>query len=136
MSKVWLVLTLVLVGCASEVPAPVSSGLVVAVFCAKTYDPQKNQASEETWSFSTTDQQIVLGVTLRGYSAGSRCEIVRYLNGKYLDHGSVAVKKPASNTVFFTWTLAKPGVSHLPGPYRVKVFVNGRYAKEVAYTVG
>lgn len=131
----WLGL-LLLVGCASGIPAPVATGTVVSVVCARVYDPQSNRAQQETWVFTPNDPQIVLGVTLAGYPAGSRCEIVRYWNGKYLDHGSVVVKKPVASTVFFTWTLAKPDTSHLPGPYQVKVFVNGRYAREVAYTVG
>ena len=127
---------LALLGCESALPYPLSTGSVVSVVCARTYDPQKDRATDLTWNFLATDRQIVLGVTLKDYPEGSRCEIVRYLNGKYLDHGSVPVKKPISNTVFFTWTLAKPGVSHLPGPYKVKVFINGRYTKEVNYTVG
>jgi len=131
-----LVLVLGLHGCASGLPSPRSTGSVVSVVCARTYDPLKDKATDLTWNFLASDRQIVLGVTLKGYPEGSRCEIVRYLNGKYLDHGSVAVKKPAANTIYFTWTLTKPGVGHLPGPYRVKVFVNGRYTKEVAYTVG
>jgi len=135
MSKLFLPLLVLLVGCASDLPAPTPTGSVVSVVCARAYDPLKNLASDLTWSFSPVDRQIVLGVTLMGFGPGSRCEIVRYLNGKYLDHGSVPVKKPLATTVYFTWTL-KPGVLHLPGPYRVKVFVNGRYAKEIAYTVG
>ena len=136
MNSLWGAVLLVLVGCASGLPAPASLGSVVSVLCSRAYDPQKNLAADFTWDFSRLDRQIVLGVTLQGYPPGSRCEVVRYWNGKYLDHGSVAVKKPGAGTVFFTWTLTKPGASHPVGPYRVKVFVNGRYAKEIAYTVG
>jgi len=136
MNRLVLVGLLALAACATQVPGPAFTGSVVSVVSAKSYDSHRNVASEVTSSFSPTDRQIVLGVTLQGYPAGSRCEFVRYLNGKYLDHGSVPVKKPTANTVFFTWTLTKPGVSHLPGPYRIKVFVNGRYARELTYFVG
>ena len=96
MNKFLLVGLLALGGCATQVPGPAFSGSVVAVVSAKSYDPRRNVASDVTSNFSPTDRQIVVGVTLEGYPAGARCEFVRYLNGKYLDHGSVPVKKPTA----------------------------------------
>lgn len=135
MSRLAALAFLLLAGCASAPPSVTTAGSVTKVLCAKAYDPKKNLVSGETWTFLDQDELIVLAVALQDYPAGSRCEIVRYLNGKYLDHGSVAVRKPAASTVFFTWSL-KPGARRLPGPYLVKVFVNGRYTRQVAYSIG
>ena len=132
----WLLpLVLALAGCGS-VPSSVGSGTVISVVCSLSYDSKKDTAIDQNWNFAPSERQIVLGVTLRGYSPGSRCQIVRYLNGKYLDHGTVPIRKLATSTIFYLWRLAKPGMSHLPGPYQVKVFVNGRFTKQIAYTVG
>ena len=127
---------LLMLGACGSTPSLGTAGTVTSVVCSRSYDPKKDNAIDVNSSFSQSDRQIVLGVTLVGFSSGSRCQIVRYLNGKYLDHGSVSIKKPSLNTIFFLWRLTKPGVLHLPGPYKVKVFVNGRFAKEVDYTVG
>lgn len=131
----WGVVALAWLSCASAPRTLPSPGAMTQLEVSRSYDPVRRVALDPTDQFSLVDPQIVLSVRLDGYAAGSRCEFVRYWNGKYLDHGTAPLHKPGLSTVFFLWTLRTDRLPRIAGTYLVKVYVNGRYASEVPYVV-
>lgn len=116
-------------------PRSKAPGVVTQVAAAKGIDQKTGEAAGTTSLFSKTDKTIYLVLTLKNPKVGTRFEYTRYLNGKFLDNGSLKMKKATTNNVSFDWTLKKPGAFHLAGNYLVKVYTNGVFEKEINYKV-
>ena len=84
--------------------------------------------------FSPTTPAIYTVMNLKGAKANQRLEYTRYLNGKYVDKGSLNVTKadPKHATVSFS---LKPGLTHPKGVYNVKTYSNGVFERSAKYTV-
>lgn len=109
-------------------------GVVTKLTLASSLDTQGYTASPST-TFATTDKTIYLITTLTKPIIGTKIEYTRYLNGKFLDGRALKIVKPNVTNASFVWSLKKPGAKHLPGNYRVKVYTNGVFEKEISYTV-
>ena len=116
-------------------PRSKAPGIIISVVVAKGIDSKTGEAIKPTATFLTTDKNIYAVTTLQNAKVGIRIEYVRYLNNKFLDNRSIKIKKPNTNNTSFVWTLKKPNASHLVGTYKVKLYTNGIFEKEVSYTV-
>jgi hypothetical protein len=65
--------------------------------------------------------------------ATQRIEYTRYLDGKFIDNGSIPIKDGAKYASFSYELLA--GKTHAPGTYIVKVYTDGVYERSGTYTV-
>lgn len=110
-------------------------GIVTDVVAAKSLNLKTGEAVGPTSTFGAKDKTIYAVMTLKDPKVNTKIEYVRYLNDKFLDHGSLTVKKATTNNVSFNWTLKKVGALHPVGSYRVKVYTNGSYERDVTYTV-
>lgn len=110
-------------------------GIVTQITLTKTIDPKTGSAISPANIFSKTDPTIYTVITLNNPPAGTKIEYTRYLNGKFLDNRSTATTKATDKSVIFNWSLKTPGATHLVGSYKVKIYTNGIFEKEISYTV-
>ena len=66
---------------------------------------------------------------------GTNFEYVRYFDGKYVDHKSLTTLSTNTDYVSFKWTLVNAKSMRLPGDYKVKLYTNGKFEKELSYQV-
>ncbi len=114
-------------------PRSKALGVITNVVTASSLDAQGNAASPSA-TFATTDKNIYLVLTFSP-KVGTRFEYIRYLNDKLLDNGALKILKPNMTNSSFVWSLSKPGAVHLAGNYRVKIYTNGIFEKEISYVV-
>lgn len=124
----------------TAIPSPTlarskAPGVIVSVVNAKGVDPKTGEALNPVTTFLSTDKSIYAVTTLKNAKIGTYIEYVRYLNGKFLDNRSVKITKANTNNVSFVWTLKNSTAAHPAGEYRVKVYTNGIFEKEISYTV-
>jgi hypothetical protein len=84
-----------------------------------------------TFAANTPKIYVVLG--LANAQAAQRVEYTRYLNGKFVDNGSIAVKNGAKYASF-VFSL-QPGKMHPKGAYVIKTYTNGIFERSATYTV-
>lgn len=109
--------------------------IIGPIVMAKSINEKTGDPIDITSEFAENDKDIILVVALSGCKIGTRIEYVRYLNNKFLDHGSIKLRKAQSETVSFIWSLRKKNSSHLKGNYRIKTYLNGKFGKDIFYTV-
>lgn len=85
-------------------------------------------------TFSTTEPKIYVGVGLNNAKTTQRIEYTRYLNGKFVDNGSIPVSKDGAKFASFSFVL-NPGKTHPKGTYLVKTYTNGVFEKSASYKV-
>lgn len=110
-------------------------GIILSVVNARGIDPKTGEAIDPVTTFLATDKSIYAVTTLQNAKVGTYIEYVRYLNDKFLDNRSVKITKANTNNVSFIWTLKNSTAAHPAGEYRVKVYTNGIFEKEIIYTV-
>ena len=115
-------------------PRSKAPGVITAAATATALDLRGGALSPAA-TFTQTDKTIYLVLTLNNPKLGTKFEYIRYLNGKYLDDGTLQITKPNTTNTSFMWSLKTPGARHLTGSYRVKVYTNGVFEKETSYMV-
>lgn len=112
-------------------PAP----MILTAKTSKTLNLKTGAAGIETTTFSARDPVIYVAIQVNKPVLGTKFEYVRYLNGKLVDHKSLATTRPSVEYVSFSWKLKDAKSKHLAGSYRVKLYTNGNFEKEVSYLV-
>lgn len=102
-----------------------------AVFTTSVDSTGAPVGSTTEFTPSTPKVYVVLG--LKNAKASQRVEYTRYLNGKFVDNGSIPLKDNAKYASF-AFTL-QPGKTRPTGTYIVKVYTNGVYERSATYTV-
>ncbi len=87
-----------------------------------------------TKSFSISEPKIYVVVSLSNAKTAQRLEYTRYLNGKFVDNGSLAVAKDGAKYASFDFSL-KVGKTHPKGTYLIKTYTNGVFERSATYTV-
>lgn len=85
-------------------------------------------------TFSPTEPKIYVAVGLKNAKTTQRIEYTRYLNGKFVDNGSVPVSKEDAKYASFGFVL-KTGKAHPTGTYLVKTYTNGIFERSATYKV-
>lgn len=115
-------------------PRSKAPGVIANVLTASSLDAQGNAVAPAT-TFAKTEKNIYLVLTLNKPKVGTKVEYLRYVNGKLLDSNATKLSKPNLTTTSFIWSLKKPGATHVVGNYKVKVYANGIFEKEISYIV-
>ncbi len=89
--------------------------------------------SNPTSKFSATVPNLYVSLSLNNAKASQRVEYTRYLNGKFVDNGSIPVKDGAKYASF-NFAL-KYGQTRPKGTYVVKTYTNGVFERSATYTV-
>ena len=87
-----------------------------------------------TKTFSVTEPKIFVVVGLNNAKTTQRIEYTRYLNGKFVDNGSISVSKDGAKYASFSFVV-NPGKTHPKGTYLVKTYTNGVFEKSASYKV-
>ncbi len=119
----------------SPQPRSVAPGVITQAVFAKSIDPKTGVPVSSGTVFSKTDPAINLVVSLKNPKVGIKIEYVRYLNDQFLDNRSTATTRANPSSVVFDWNLKKADAMHLIGNYKVKLYTNGVFEKEVNYKV-
>ncbi len=119
----------------STQPRSKAFGVITQVVAAKGIDLKTGEAVNPASQFSKTEKAIYVVLTLKNPKVGTKFEYTRYLNSKFLDNGNLTMTKANTNNVSFNWTLKKPGAIHLAGNYKVRVYTNGVFEKELNYII-
>lgn len=85
-------------------------------------------------TFSPTEPKIYVAVSLSNAKTAQKLEYTRYLNGKFVDNGSIAASKDGAKYAAFGFAL-KAGKTHPKGIYLVKTYTNGVFERSATYTV-
>lgn len=109
--------------------------IILSARTTKEVDPRTGIGKRTVTVFSTKSPVIYVSLAVARPPLGTKFEYVRYFNGKYIDHGSLETSKNAMKNISFSWKLKDINSRHLAGNYRVKLYVNGNFEKEVAFTV-
>lgn len=114
-------------------PQPVS--MILTAKTTKTLDPKSGAGGVAATTFLTKEPVIYLALQVNKPIKGTKFEYVRYFNGKYIDHKSLATTIDKVDYVSFSWKLATVNSKHLVGNYKVKLYTNGNFEKELTYQV-
>ena len=107
-------------------------GVVTSEVFAPKLDPM-GAAVGPTKTFTTTSPHIYVVLGLTGAKSIQRIEYTRYLDGKFINNGSIPLKDGATSASL-AFNL-KPNKTHTTGVYTVKVYTNGVFERSATYTV-
>ncbi len=116
-------------------PLSKAPGIITNVVTSDSINPKTGIAGLPKSTFSKSEKAIYVIADVKNLLPGKKIEYVRYLNDKYLDHKSVEILRPNTQHVFFRWVLKSKTATHQKGTYRVKLYSNGIFEKEINYTV-
>ncbi len=85
--------------------------------------------------FSSNDKTVYLALDLDSAKTGTNIDYIRYLNGRYVDHGNTKLTKDLIANISFSWTNIKPIGSVTDGNWKIATYTNGILEKRVNYTV-
>ena len=119
----------------SPKPRSLTPGVITQVVTTKSIDLKTGAVTGPNAVFLSTEPIIYLVLTVKNPPVGTKIEYVRYLNDKFLDNRSTTTTKSSDNSVIFDWALKKPGAVHLKGNYKVKVYTNSVFEKDLTYTI-
>lgn len=102
---------------------------------AKAIDINTGKVITAARVFSTNDKTVYLSLDLDNPKIGTRIDYIRYLFGRYVDHGSVKVDKLQTSNLAFSWVVTRPLGSRPDGQYSVATYSNGILEKRVTYVI-
>ncbi len=109
--------------------------IITKATTAKTIDVKTGKVIQAARIFSIDDKTIYLSLDLNKPDLNTRIDYIRYLNGRYGDHGSVKVTKPNTLNLAFEWTINKLSGTRPDGKYKVATYTNGVLEKRVSYII-
>lgn len=107
-------------------------GVSTSVVFAPDIDSAGAPVNSST-NFTVSTPKIYMVVSLTAANVSQRVEFTRYLNGKFVDNGSITLKDGAKYASFL-FTL-QVGKARPIGTYVVKVYTNGIYERSATYFI-
>lgn len=111
------------------------TGMILGATTTKSVDPKTGKGGVEVTTFSNKDPIVYVVLQVNKPKKDTKFEYVRYFNGKYVDHKSLGTTKDGVDYVSFSWRLKDSKSKHLAGDYKVKLYTNGNFEKELSYQV-
>ena len=110
-------------------------GVIIRATTAKAIDVKTGKVITAARVFTLGDKTIYLALDLNSAKNGTSIDYIRYLNGRYIDHGNVKIAIDATNNITFNWTNVRPLGSVGDGKWKVATYTNGILEKRVSYLV-
>lgn len=110
-------------------------GVIIKATTAKAIDVKTGKVIQAVRIFSLNDKTIYLVLDLNSAKTGTYIDYIRYLNGRYVDHGNARITKDATNNIAFNWTNIKSLGSVGDGKWKIATYTNGILEKRVSYLV-
>ncbi len=85
--------------------------------------------------FSLSDSTVYLELDLQRPPVGTLVDYIRYKNGRYVDHGEIAVPTTDTKNLLFKWSINKLLVNVANGNWKIATYTNGILEKRIVYTV-
>ncbi len=102
---------------------------------AKAIDVKTGKVITAARVFSLDDKTVYLALDLDQAKSGTFIDYIRYLNGRYVDHGNAKIIKDATENISFNWTNSKALGSITEGNWKIATYTNGILEKRVNYIV-
>lgn len=109
--------------------------IIVKATTAKAIDVKTGKVITASRVFSLADKTVYLALDLDSPKIGTSIDYIRYLNGRYVDHGNVKIARAGTKNLNFNWTNTKPLGSVGDGKWKIATYSNGILEKRVTYTV-
>lgn len=110
-------------------------GVILGATTTKSVDPKTGKGGVEVVAFSAKDPVIYVVMQVNKPKKGTKFEYVRYFSGKYVDHKSLDTTKDGVDYVSFKWGLKTVTSKRLAGNYKIKLYTNGNFEKELSYQI-
>jgi ribosomal protein L28 len=112
-----------------------TKGVILSAKTTKSIDKTSGAGGAAVTAFNSKDPVIYVSLQVNKPVKGTKFEYVRYYKGKYVDHKSLETTKDGVDYVSFSWALKDLTSSHPVGVYKVKLYTNGNFEKELSYTI-
>ena len=109
--------------------------VIVQATTAKAIDVKTGKVITAARVFSLGDKAVFLALDLDSAKSGTNIDYIRYLNGRYVDHGNTKLNKDATDNISFSWTNTRNLGSVTEGNWKVATYTNGILEKRVTYVV-
>lgn len=109
--------------------------IITRVTTAKAIDVKTGKVITAARIFSFSDKTIYLALDLNNAKSGTHIDYIRYLNGRYVDHGNIKIVKDLTNNINFSWTNTRSLGSVTDGKWKIATYTNGILEKRVNYLV-
>lgn len=110
-------------------------GLITRGLTGKAVDVNTGKIVKAARIFSLDDKTVYLEVDLQNAPKGTVLDYIRYKNGRYVDHGELALAKNDIKNVLFNWTISNLLANLTEGKWKVATYSNGILAKRILYTI-
>lgn len=110
-------------------------GLISRGLTGKAIDVNTGKIVKAARVFSPDDKTVYLELDLNAPPKGTIIDYLRYKDGRYVDHGEVAIAKANTSNVLFNWTINKLLGNVRNGKWRVATYANGILAKRINYVM-
>lgn len=114
-------------------PKKTSPGVIQSEDFAVSVDENGKQVKLAT-AFPKTAEKIYMVLGLEGAKLSQRLEYTRYLNGKFVDKGSIQLPVDDARYASIAFRL-KEGKLHPKGTYEVKAYTDGAFERSAQYVV-
>lgn len=109
--------------------------VIVTATTAKAIDIKTGKVITAARVFTLNDRIVYLALDLDSAKSGTNIDYIRYLNGKYVDHGNAKLSKDATDNINFSWTNNRSLGGVLDGKWKIATYTNGILEKRVNYVV-
>lgn len=109
--------------------------VIVQATTAKAIDVKTGKVITAARVFSTVDKTVYLALDLDKPKSGTNIDYIRYLNGRYVDHGNSKLTKDLVENISFSWTNSRSLGSVIEGKWKIATYTNGILEKRVSYVV-
>src|SRR5258708_2642464 len=113
----------------------IDKGIVNRGLTGKNIDVSTGKIIAAARIFSPTDKTVYLELDFTNAPKGLVIDYIRYRDGRYVDHGEVALAKANTNNLLFTWTINQLLSGIRDGNWKVATYTDGILAKRIAYEI-
>ncbi len=108
---------------------------IVQATTAKAIDVKTGKVITAARVFTLDDKKVYLALDLDSAKSGTNIDYIRYLNGRYVDHGNSKLNKDLVSNISFVWTNSRSLGSVIEGKWKIATYTNGILEKRVNYEV-
>ena len=109
--------------------------VIVTATTAKAIDVKTGKVITAARVFTLNDKTVYLALDLDSAKSGTNIDYIRYLNGRYVDHGNSKLSQDLISNISFSWTNSRSLGSVIEGKWKIATYTNGILEKRVSYVV-
>lgn len=110
-------------------------GYISRGLTGKAIDVNTGKIVKAARVFSDLDRLVYLELDFYTAPQGTLIDYIRYKNGRYVDHGELALPRADTKNILFDWTMNNLFPSIHDGKWKIATYANGILAKRISYEV-